>query len=234
MEQSVKQFQLENILYFKRKRNKWIVSYDSLNTELKNFDELQIQAILFQYSNFIKINSYTIVNLEKLRDYILGGTDGFMVIESEIFNIPRRFIPQVREAHRRYLTQKYKGFKPTNTGISLKIINDSIQTDGSLDTSKIKFLHRNGNGTTVYFDDGHKKVYYKTLKEFEDIFYVEGKGNFIKVRRNLIINIKYISSFMIDNMGKVELKIDEQIIKISRRKLPEFKRKYIRNLQLFF
>lgn len=91
---------------------------------------------------------------------------------------------------------------PTNEGITIFEINSIIKCSAE------------SNYTTVYFNNGKKILFSKTLKDFEDL--LEG-ANFERIHHSHIINMNHLLSFNNKDGGYVVMS-DKSSVPVSQRK----------------
>lgn len=218
---------LSNTYVIKKRKKQW--SLDCHQPEINSlvFSDEIFQLMLFKYDFLLKIDSFTVVNLNFVSNCFLNNSDGFLVINEILFHIPRRFISQVREAYKKHLLKKFEKLNSPNGNAVLSSQKAYIPRRFlNLNINKIKFLSRKGSLTTIEFFDGEQEQFYEPLKNFEVV--LNGHENiFFRINRNIIINVKLIESIKIQKETKTaEISIGGRKFIISRRQLPSFKRKY--------
>lgn len=216
---------VSKIKFLTKKHNHWQANTDEpQKIEVSSED---IYELLENFDSFVEINSRSIVNLSYLKDYLLEGTSGFMVIDNQFFNIPRRFIPKVRESlknhlHIKYKTQKlYKGEKDM-LGKHTQDLPEDIET---LYPQEILFITRKGPLTVFHYVDGKQKRSFQTLSYFENLLKAH-TNYFIKIRRNCIISLIHLTAY---HFSKVNEKVICNVIlsefqfKVARRHISSFR-----------
>lgn len=205
----------------KKRKKHWSIDYHQSEINSLEFPDETFQQMLFKYDFLLKINSFTVVNLNYVTNCILNNYDGFLVVNQILYHIPRRFISQVKDAYKKYLQKKFETLNhsiPQKISIPRRFLN--------LNVSRIMFLTRESTLTTIEFFDGKQEQFYEPLKIFELVLNTR-ENIFFRINRNTIINVTQIDSFKIQKESKnAEISIGTKKFTISRRQLPSFKRKY--------
>lgn len=177
---------------------------------------------LFQQSNthFIKISANTLININHVDEFILD-TREVIVLDTQL-KVSKSYLLHIKSMLQSMYPTKVihndlaSGFKGVYFGRRNNLfprIKDII------------YLVRRGSYTTVIYGNGEQKQFYETLNYFEDFFKEENR--FVRIRRNCIVNMDYISNFIKDSDRKVgKLLINSHEFPISRRLLPSFRKKY--------
>lgn len=199
----------------------WYYHLDNL--EECHILDCDLDSFLSTYNQFCQISPFHIINFNHVDDYLFSGKNNFLILSGIRYDVTRRYVSKVKTSHVVFLNQKYVSFEPSNKGTWLsRKINKS--SSFKVDVLNIKYLIRQGTITHAYYDNGKKQSFYETLKYFEE--QLAPTLPFIRIRRNCIININYLSSYKVDSETKTaEVKIDSLNLGVSRRQLPSFKRK---------
>ncbi len=87
----------------------------------------------------------------------------------------------------------------------------------SVHTEDVVYLKSYDNYTRFYLNDGQVILASYTMKIFEK--QLSGKGNFTRIHRGTLVNLKYITGFEKTTFGNVACLSTGEKIDVSRRKM---------------
>ncbi|MFN3849013.1 MAG: LytTR family transcriptional regulator DNA-binding domain-containing protein [Spirosomataceae bacterium] len=228
---------VSKIKFFIKKPNFWHANTDE--QQKIEFTTESVYQLLDNFDFLVQVNSRSVVNLTYLKDYLLEGTSGFMVIDNILFNIPRRFIPKVRESLKKYLYLKYKNqelHKGENNMLRKNMQNlpEDIEV---LAPQEILFITRKGALTIFNYVNGKQRRSFQTLSYFENLLKTH-TNYFIRIRRNCVISLNHLHAYHFNKVNKrviCNVILHEFQFEVARRHISLFRqtveKKYLQHAQ---
>ncbi len=210
------------ILTIVRKNKVW---YIITNNTYKKIDYHNLSTLMQIGKKFISVNSTTILNSDYITHYGIHEGSFCVFMNEERYPVLKQHQKRIKAACQSIILQRYI-MAPIDAREKIldskKIIHQDLVIS-SIDLSSTIFLFRDGIKTFLWREDGTQKVVYSTLKYFEN--FIPSNSSLIRIRRNCIINLKYITKVdlnIVQKTGKVQ--IGEHSFVISRRMFYGFKR----------
>ncbi len=201
-----------------KKNQKWYLHSDVSSWVI--IDEDTVNELLNRYEQLVFINLNTIINIDYVNgiNYIDIAKE-CILINGQMHIISKRYMPLLKHV----LKEKYPNLFSSIQLHTKESYLRRVNSKRKVHTQHIKYLLRKGSRTIIFYDDGTSDYFYETLKYFYE--YVLEHNDFIKVKRDCIVNIRFINNCKIDTKTKTgEILVDSEVISISRRNLQVFKR----------
>lgn len=169
-----------------------------------------LEALQTQRFNVIFTTAYSQYAIKAIKfsalDYLLKPIDGNELKES-VQKLQTRNLEDQKQKMETFLQNqlhfaKKKIALPTSDGISIFELDSIIRCSSE------------GNYTCVYFTNGKKMLFAKTLKEFEELL---GQSGFERVHHSHIVNLNHLTSYTNRDGGYVILS-DKSTVPVSQRK----------------
>lgn len=140
-------------------------------------------------------------------DYLLKPIDSQELIEA---------VKKASKTSKESEKQKFSNFihNQTEPAVRKKI---ALQTSEGISIFEIKSIIKcssESNYTCVYFDNGKKMLFSKTLKDFEELL---GSNGFERIHHSHMINLNHLTNFVNKDGGYVVLS-DKSTLPVSQRK----------------
>lgn len=170
-------------------------------------------------------NQYFVYKMSLKEDKCIKNENKSCISILENFNkgidIQDKLIESTENGHDNSKTEKFKAgyFSRKNNKLNTSVFN----------LSKIYSISRRGSISTVCFIDGNQSQFYEPLTFFEKISCID--QTFIRVRRELMVNLSYVSSIQIKNSNQGRHSVLTILFgheyAISRRRLVQIKKKVL-------
>ena len=175
---------------------------DGLGFEVLNAYQEQPFKVIFTtaYSQYaIKAIKFSAL------DYLLKPIDSLELIQA---------VKKAMESSKKEVSSKIETFIQNETTARKRIALQTLEGISVFELDSILKCSAESNYTCVYFTNGKKLLFSKTLKDFEDLLCTSG---FERIHHSHIINMNHLTNFVNKEGGYVVLS-DKSTVPVSQRK----------------